>query len=66
MSRALDNVPHIQELVKEWKEEDIDVVLSKIGEIVDNPNSTRIEKMLAQFASLGAIYVQARRIERGL
>ena len=66
MSKALDAVPSIQELVREWTEEDIDVVLDKIGEIIDNPKSTKIEIMVARFASLGAIYVQARRLQLGL
>lgn len=66
MSKALDSTSSVQDLVKQWKEEDIDIVLEKIGEIVDNPKSSKSDKMLSQFASIGAMYIQARRLQLGL
>ena len=66
MSKALDNMPSLQKLVEEWKEEDIEIVLSMAGDIIDSSKATKSQILFARFASLGAIYVQARRMERNL
>lgn len=66
MSRALDQTDSIQKLVEEWTDEDIDTVLGVVGSIIDDTTAPKELVLLARFASLGGLYVQARRIERGL
>jgi hypothetical protein len=66
MSHALDSAPTIQKLVREWDEEDIDTALSELGKIIDDPQSTEAEILMARFASIGCMYVQARRLELNL
>lgn len=66
MSRALDETNSIQKLVEEWTDEDIETVLGVAGSIIDDKESPKELVLLARFAMLGSLYVQARRIERGL